>query len=364
MNNPGTPLAMSATDESAAADRGTRWRVAAAVAAFTGVLAIIRYVHDPALSSDLDHLWFASRVMLQGGNPYDAVGPGKAFEWPWPVLYPLPGLLLVAPLTVLPVALARVVMSVASGAALGFAMGSRWRVQWPLLVSASYFLATMRNQWSPLILAAFWLPWLALIVIVKPNVGILPLLTQSRRLLFRTVLAAVVLLLLSVVIRPTWPREWLALASVAPNKEVPLFQPFGVLLLATLPLLTTAEGRVLLGASLIPQTPSVYDTLPLFALCRTTREALILATLSHVLQWLVIARGPYASYEASYASLAQLNVLTILLPAMLMLLERRFQLASRAGVALSPAAWRGIELTLTAACVFSLLLQLKLLLLW
>src|SRR5436309_9457114 len=36
--------------------------------------------------SDLGQVWAGSRALLHGQNPYEAVGPGRAFEWPFPLL--------------------------------------------------------------------------------------------------------------------------------------------------------------------------------------------------------------------------------------------------------------------------------------
>jgi hypothetical protein len=343
--------------------------VALTVAALTGLFAMVRLIHDPAFSSDLDHLWFAARALLHGDNPYEAVGPGRPFEWAWPLFYPLPALLLIAPFSFLPIAAARVAVSVLFGGVLGYAVGARWRVLWPMFLSASYFIAISRNQWSPLILAAFWLPWLGFIAVAKPNVGLLPLLAQDRRALMRTAVLSLALVVLSLLVRPSWPGEWFALARSAPNKEIALLQPLGLLLLGALVLWRSIDGRVLLATAVMPQTPSLYDVLPLFVLCRTTRQALVLSALSHVLQWAALALGPYASYDAYYASLARLNVVIVLIPLTLVALGNKYQLAERLRGSLARTkprvgrgisrAWWLIDRLLVAAVAMSLGVQIK-----
>src|SRR5262245_26782799 len=108
-------------------DVARRWLVCLAGAGMAALLALLRWKFAWWMPSDLDHLWHAARAMLAGTNPYDVVGPGKAFDWEWSVFYPLPALLIVAPLTLLPVEAARFVFAVVAGGALGFALGPRWK---------------------------------------------------------------------------------------------------------------------------------------------------------------------------------------------------------------------------------------------
>ena len=297
-------------------DSRERWFVALAAGLFTAVIAALRWRYHPVFPSDLDHLWHAARAVLSGGNPYDVAGPGKAFEWEWGVFYPLPAILLVTPLTALPVAAARFVFSVVAGATLGFAMGARWRTLWPLFISQAFFLAVSRNQWSPFMLAAVWIPAMGFIIAAKPNIGLIALAAQRRETVVRVVLLAGALCVISFIVRPSWPGEWLAHARSAPNKEIALLQPAGFLLLAGLVLWRTVQGRLFLAASVVPQTPSVYDALLLFPLCQTRLQAAFLALLTHVAQFTVLQLGPYANHDAFYDSLASIIVLLVMIPAL------------------------------------------------
>jgi hypothetical protein len=293
-----------------------RWRVAVAVMVFTGVLAFSRERSFADWPSDLDQLLHAARALRAGLSPYEAVGPEKEFPWAWPVFYPLPAILLVLPLSFLKAAFAHCTFSVLAGGVLGFAMGARWRILWPLFLSEAYFLAITRNQWSPFVLAAIWLPAFGVFLSAKPNIGLAGIAGQSRNTVFITVGLAVTLLVVSFAIRPSWFGEWWALAAAAPNKEIALLQPGGLLLLGSLALLRTMEGRILFAMAIIPQTPSVYDLLLLFAICQSLRQALLLSILTHALQWSVVYLGPHQSFDAYYDSLAQLSVWIVHIPAM------------------------------------------------
>src|SRR5689334_6881561 len=57
-------------------------------------------------ASDFAQLWYAARAWRYGMNPYDVVGPGRAFPWPFPLLYPLPAVIVAVPFSFLPVRLA------------------------------------------------------------------------------------------------------------------------------------------------------------------------------------------------------------------------------------------------------------------
>ena len=339
--------------------------MALSVAAATAVFATVRLLRASLVPSDLDQLWYAAKALLHGADPYQAVGPGRAFDWPWPLFYPLPAVLLAVPFTVFPIAIARFLFAVLSAGALGFAMGARWRVMWPLFLSMSYLLAISRNQWSPLLLAAAWLPQLGFVVAAKPNVGLMAVSAQTPRNVIRMLVLAGALAALSFLVRPSWFAEWYAIVRSLPNQKIALLQPAGFLLLAAFLAWRRAEGRVLLAASLVPQTPALYDALPLFAICRTTREALIVAALTHLLQWTLTAFGPFATFDAAYVRYAQLNVVLLLLPLLLMVL---LPLSPRRGTL--PDATRGqprepkpsaLDLTLTAAITVSLGIHLWLL---
>jgi hypothetical protein len=301
-----------------------RWKLAIVIALVSGAYALWRHARMPAFTSDLDQLWYAARALWHGQNPYLAVGPHASFQWAWPVFYPLPAILLVVPISVLPIGLARIAFSTLAGGVLGFAMGPRWRVLWPLFLSEAYFLAVSRNQWSPFVLATLWVPVLGFLVAAKPNIGIIALAAQNRRNALRVVALASSLVVLSFLVRPGWFGEWFALARTAPNKEIALLQPGGFLLLAALLLWRQSGGRLLIASALVPQTPSLYDALLFFPLCRTVRQALALAFLTHVLQWTVVALGPYSTFDAYYSSLARSSVFLILLPALVLALRNRY----------------------------------------
>lgn len=297
-------------------ERPTWWSWALVVAVVT-VIGVIRLLHRADFSSDFDQLWYAARALMAGQDPYSAVGPGRTFEWPWLVYYPLPAILLAAPFALLPIALARFAFTVATGVVVAFALAPRIRRIWPLLLSTSFFLAISRNQWSPFILASLWLPVAGGVLAVKPNVGIISLAgAKSLRHVAQILIAAAASCVIAFAIRPGWVGAWLDAIKDAPNKESAVLQPLGFFLLLNLLRWRSRDARVLLAMSVIPQTPSLYDLLPAFVVVRTQRQALIASLLTHALQWWLIVRGPYQDFNASYDALARSLVLIFLIPMM------------------------------------------------
>jgi hypothetical protein len=118
--------------------------------------------------------------------------------------------------------------------------------------------------------------------------------------------------------------EWWALVRSAPNKEIALLQPGGFLLIAAVVLWRTMEGRLLLAATVVPQTPSTYDALLLFPLCQTRTQATLLALFTHLAQLTVLQWGPYANHNAYYDAMAKIIVLLILLPVLVIALRNHF----------------------------------------
>src|SRR6476469_3636927 len=89
--------------------------------------------------SDFDQLWFAARVLVHGRDPYQAIGPGRAFEWGWPLLYPLPTVIAVLPFAALPLLAARIAFVGISAGLLAFALSARGFA--PLIVFFSAAIA-------------------------------------------------------------------------------------------------------------------------------------------------------------------------------------------------------------------------------
>ena len=290
--------------------------VALLFAFLTAAYAAARAIHEPAWPTDFDQLWHAARAMLAGNDPYTMVGPGKTFQWDWPLYYPLPAVILTVPFTVLPVIGARIAFSAVSAALMGWALGARVRTHWPILLSAAYIISTSRAQWAPVLLAAAWLPALGFVIAAKPNVGFAALVAQNRhRDLVASLAGCLVVVLLCFIVQPGWFASWREAIATAPHiQSAVTMLPFGPLLLLAALRWRRADARLLLAVSVIPHTPSVYDLLVLFFACRSFRETTVLALLTQALYWGIVFFGSFNTFDAYAEGLGRAAILVVYLP--------------------------------------------------
>jgi hypothetical protein len=308
----------------ASSPRRDRRLVAAAILAVVvaEVVATLWPVLRPGGNADVDAVILGARALIMGRDPYQEswahVGPG----WPWPLHYPLPALLVVLPLSPLPLDVGRAVFS---GVAVGLlAFGLTRQAWWPLLllVSGPVLQAAALGQWSPLVTAAAWLPALGWALACKPNLGLAVWLGSRDAVTARRLaLAAVGAVLVSLVISPRWPLSYLASVGNSPHRSLVL-RPFGWLLLLACLAWRTPAARVLLGLALVPQSASFYDALPALLAARRRSEAVALSAASTLgyLWWLGRdLRG--LDYPAIVARGWPVVLLTVYLPALAVLLR-------------------------------------------
>jgi hypothetical protein len=305
--------------------QGRRLLAGVAVAAFAVLLFAWFWLGSPG-HPDFDQLYAGAAALRTGQNPYAVVGPGRAFGWPTPLYYPLPALLVVLPLTVLPIRVAGAVFVGLSAFALGWAIeskGNRWR--YLLLLSSGFVTCAPAGQWSILLLAGVWLPLAGAVGVAKPQTALVIASSWSRRRSFVVAFGgAVALVSLSFVVRPHWLAEWLPMLEHTPWQQTPVLNPGGVLALAALLRWRRPEARLLTAYALIPQTPGPYTDLLLFAVPRTRLEFAWLATLSYTI--LPIAQrvwSPSAIPAERAAVFGRISTLLMLLPCLVMVLRRR-----------------------------------------
>ena len=119
--------------------------------------------------NDWDQAWYGARSWLAGGDAYAEVGPGRAHDWPWPLLYPMTSLLVVAPFAALPLAVARAAFVGLSAAILAYALTrDGWHRLW-VLAYGGFWSGIAAAQWSALLTAAFLIPGLGWLAAAKPN---------------------------------------------------------------------------------------------------------------------------------------------------------------------------------------------------
>lgn len=296
-----------------------RRAVVAALIGIASALLCYLFVRRPGFYADFIYPWAAARSLLAGDNPYHALRGGLPNPFQAPLFYPLPAVLLVAPLAGLSLAAAGAVFFGASAGLLALAVTRGGWERLPLFVSGPFVVAASLGQWSPLVIAAALLPGLDWLGVVKPNLWLALLAYRPR---WRGVVCALVLVGASIVLLPGWPLDWLrsiAFDRARAMHPAPLLLGAGPLLLLAALRWRTAEGRLLLAMAVMPQKLFFYDQLPLALLARSFRESLAFAAVTGVssIVWALTTTDLDRERIAIPYVLA-----TVYLPALLLVLRR------------------------------------------
>jgi hypothetical protein len=183
-------------------------------------------------------------------------------------------------------------------------------------------LTCMSNgQWGPLMTAAALSPALAWLAAIKPTLGGAAIAAHLTR---RTLLSVLGFLVLTALIWPWWPREYVIETALRTkeNYTIPALLFPGPLLLAALVRWRRPEARLLFVMAIAPQNLGWYDQLPLALVPSTFRQMLIFGLLSYVPLFLVpFVRDP-ASVEHSYVILNRMVVAACYLPCLIWVLRR------------------------------------------
>jgi hypothetical protein len=267
-------------------------------------------------TTDWHVFWTAGHAVVTGHDPYAAV---VALHRGYPLFYPGPALLFLAPFGLLSSKAGWLAWGAVTGGLFGLAARRHGRGLWIGALSACFAEAVTFGQWVPLLIAAAILPWLSGALVVKPSVGAALWIWRPNR---TAVLGGLVLLLLSFLVVPGWPAEWLA-ALRQSNHIPPVLKPWGWVLLLAAFKWRTPEGRLLLALACIPQTTSLYESLPLFLVCRRRWDAYALAVFSHVA---AVVQNQYFSapgqvLETVIAHRWPVFLVTLWLPALVMVLR-------------------------------------------
>lgn len=288
--------------------------------------------------TDFDYFWTAATALIHGRDPYRAVAESGIG---YPLFYPLPAVLVVAPLGLLPLWAARLAFAWAGTFALSLAAFRYGRGLPAVLFSASFLSALMQGQWSPLLTPGAVVPWLGALWVTKPSIGLALAVAYPSR---RAAIGAAVLVAASLVVMPAWPAAWLQ-SLRATNHLILALQPGGVLLLLSLLRWRRPEARLLAAFACVPQTPALYETIPLFLIPRTRWGGYLLAALSLLATGYmrtVMPLGPGMRIEESLTRRWPIMFWCMYLPALIMVLlpvlEERFGARLRGRLARRPAS--------------------------
>lgn len=290
---------------------------------FTAWYVYARSVGQPQLKSDFDQVWYAAQALWNGQNPYDLIGIGRPFAWKWPFYYPLPAVILVAPVGLLDVVAARCVFAASSVGLLAWFLTRESWARVPAFLSMTFLVSVQLVQWSPLLTAALLAPSLGWVGVAKPNWAIAIFASGTTLRAWVIMLAGgVILVVVALIVQPTWIGTWYSTVQTATHFRTPILLPFGVLMLAALLRWRRPEARLLLAIACLPQTPGFYDALMLFTIPRTVRESLVLVATSYAVFFTMALRGPWANDAAWMSDIARFTLWFMYLPCVVMVLRR------------------------------------------
>ncbi len=256
----------------------------AGVAVLLGVGAatlayIVMTMYPQYVARDYTYSWRAARALLAGQNPYASIRPTGPYPFEEYYFYPLPAAFITLPLARLPaIASAAVFVGISSGV---LAYGVTREGFRGLLIFAGvpFLVAAILGQFTPLVVAAAFLPGWQWAYAAKPTIA--SALFAARPSLWGAGLG-VLLTVVSIIVLPHWPIDWVHALAHTPHHRPPVLRPFGFIVLLALLRWRTPEGRLLAVMAVMPQVFYFYDQLPLALVARSGRQLLGLAALSWV----------------------------------------------------------------------------------
>lgn len=268
--------------------------------------------------SDFAQIQAAAEAWLAGKEPYSAIGPGREYDQYFPLFYPFTAVLVGVPFTLIT---PRDAAFAALGAlVLAWALSSqgRYRFAWFGLLTPTYIYGVRMSQWTPLLTGAALMPSAGFLLACKPTIGSALWLAFPTR---RSLIGATLFASLSLVLFPAWPSGWLADLPAATHIRAPMTFHGGPMLLFALLRWRRPEARLLAAMSVIPQTPELYEALPLFLVPKSAQQGGLLAILCYAI---VFARqgGIPGDYVADTALTGQWMVWLLYLPCLIMVLSR------------------------------------------
>lgn len=239
----------------------------------------------PGVYADFDYLWAGGYAVWHGREPYvfiQELAAEKASVAPdtprlrSPFYYPATAAVLMAPFGALSRRLAASLFAALGMTLLCWSVDG-WR-RW-IVISAPAFQAIIYGQWSPYLTAAIALPWLGFVWAAKPTIGTTLFAGwPSRWALY----GGLGLVLLSLVLLPHWPLDWIKALRGAPHYSAPVQRFGGFLLLLAFFRWRRPEARMLGLLALVPHTTAFYEQLPLLLIPQNKRSLAVLMGLSYL----------------------------------------------------------------------------------
>lgn len=260
------------------------WVVAGA--GLLGFVTAFVVMRGPDRPGDFLYWYTAAQALLRGESPYDVIPAIDPERFVTGFFYPLPAAIVTTPFALLPYAIAGALFVGVSSALLAYGIAKERSHQLWVFASAPFIVSAASGTWSLPIAAAALLPVLGFLAVVKPNVGIATFLFRPS---WTLVISGAGILLISLIVRPSWPVEWLNEVGGVQNRVIPILTPVGPFLLLALTRWRRPEARLLLGYACVPQAPWFYDQVILWLIPRTPLESINYTFLSQItlMTWVV-----------------------------------------------------------------------------
>ena len=220
----------------------------------------------------------AARRLLAGLDPYSdpSVGPGLPYPFDAQFPYPIFAAIFAVPFTIFTPYVAGAIYVGVVSTVMAFAVtrGGWWRLT--IFLSPCYFVAASVANWSPLLIATAFLPFLYPLAMVKPTLAAPVMVNFPSALGYLLCLAV---LAISVLIFPSWIILWLhSLAGQEIGKyTLPILMGPTALVLIAAVWWRQRSARLLIMLASIPQHAFFYDQLLLWLLPKTWRQSLALS---------------------------------------------------------------------------------------
>lgn len=242
---------------------------------------LLTYAHTTTLGiagADFTFSWRAARAVWAAQDPYEAIRPAGVYPYQTWFYYPLTAALAALPFAPLPSNQAAAAFFGLGAGLLAYALTRDGWQRLPVFLGAPFGVALATAQWSPLVIAAALLPGLEWLLACKPNLGVGLL---AYRPSWRAIAGGLGFGLLSLLIQPGWPLDWLRVTHSLEGHPPPLLTlPVGPLLLLSALRGRTPVGRLLLASACMPQLLFFYDQLALGLIPRTWKTSLIYSGLT------------------------------------------------------------------------------------
>ncbi len=254
-------------------------------------------------AADFNWAIWAAQDLLAHRNPY--LRPGQ--------LYPLPVAIFGLPFVWTRPEVAAGAFYGISSALMALGLSRKGYCYLLVFLAYPYWAGLMAGQWTPLIMASAFFPFLLPATLVKPQLGLPVFLTHASR---RGFLACIIVTAVSLAVMPSWPMLWIAQLGHY-NRFVPLLVWPGPLLLLAILRYRDRDAVLLLLAACMPQR-WFYDGFLLWLIPKTRREIVWTVFLS----WVV---GIWRWYHIphSWLEVGRWTVVFIYLPMLVVVLCRR-----------------------------------------